>query len=232
MPRGEAFDLVGGSWKKGSELMLSAYLGRLKDTWRTAYLGAQYTRPLRDQRSLAMDVQIYRSQDTGKALAGPVDTSTASWLGTYRQGPHRMALGWQKVMGNTPFDYVSRGAIWLGNAMQLSDFNAPHEQSWQLRYEFDATTWGASGLSVGTAYTRGSGTDGSRMPSGGGYAWLGYGQAGKHWERDLWLRYKIEGGAAKGLAVLLRYSVHRANKAQAELNTDQIRLTMEYPLEP
>ena len=87
-----------------------------------------------------------------------------------------------------------------------------------------------SGLNLGAAYIRGTGIDGSRMPPGSGYAWLGYGQGGRHWERDLWLRYTMQGGAAKGLSVLLRYGLHRTNAAQAELNARQIRLAVEYPL--
>ena len=50
----------------------------------------------------------------------------------YTAGIHKLGLGYQKVQGDTPFDYVNRGSIWLENAMQLSDFNAPHEASWQL----------------------------------------------------------------------------------------------------
>ncbi|KAI1691524.1 outer membrane porin, oprD family domain-containing protein [Ditylenchus destructor] len=74
-----------------------------------------------------------------------------------------------------------------------------------MRYEVDAAQWGAPGLSLGAAYIRGSGIDGSRVPARGGYAWLGYGRGGEHWERDLWLRYTVREGRAKGLALLLRY---------------------------
>ncbi|MDQ0587157.1 OprD family outer membrane porin [Variovorax paradoxus] len=229
-PRGDAFDFAGGIWKGIPSLSLTAYLGRLKDTWRTSYLGAYYTVPLQDKRALAFDLQLYHSKDTGRALAGPVDNTTASLMSTYSHGAHRVGLGWQKVAGDTPFDYVTRGAIWLGNAAQLSDFNAPREQSWQLRYEVDAASWGAPGLSLGAAYIRGSGIDGSRVPARGGYAWLGYGKDGRHWERDLWLRYTVPDGAAKGLALLLRYGVHRSNKAQGELDARQIRVAMEYPI--
>lgn len=229
-PRGDAFDFAGATWQAGPALSLSAYLGRLKDTWTTQYLGAAYTLALEDRRSLGLDLHLYRSRDTGRALAGPIDATTASLMGTWRAGPHRLGLGWQKVDGDTPFDYVSRGAIWLGNAAQLSDFNAPHEQSWQLRYELDGAALGLPGLGLGMAYIRGTGTDGRRVPRGGGYAWLGYGEGGRHWERDLWLRYTVQGGAAKGLAFLLRHGVHRANAAQAELNTRQVRLAVEYPL--
>lgn len=228
--RGETFDFLGGSWNGLPNLAMSAYVGRLADTWRTGYLGAYYTLPLANKHALAFDLQVYRSKDTGRALAGPIDNTTVSLTATYRQGAHVLGLGWQKVGGDTSFDYVSRGAIWLSNATQLSDFNGPHERSWQVRYEFDAAAWGAPGLSLGAAYTHGAGTDGSHVPANGGYAWLGYGQGGKHWERDLWLRYTVPSGTAKGLAVLLRYGVHRANKAQAELNMDQIRLAVEYPL--
>ena len=229
-PRGDVFDFAGGTWKGIPSLSLTAYVGRLKDTWRTGYLGAQYTVPLQDKRALSFDLQVYRSKDTGRALAGPVDTTAASLMSTYTHGPHRVGLGWQKVAGDTPFDYVTRGAVWLGNAAQLSDFNAPHERSWQLRYEVDAARWGAPGLSLGAAYIRGSGIDGSRVPARGGYAWLGYGQGGRHWERDLWLRYTVQQGSAKGLALLLRYGEHRNNKAQAELNARQIRVALEYPI--
>jgi len=229
-PRGDAFDFAGGTWKGVPDLSLTAYLGRLKDTWRTGYLGADYTVPLQDRRALHVDLQAYHSKDTGRALAGAIDNTTASLMTTYSHGAHRVGLGWQKVAGDTPFDYVTRGAIWLGNAAQLSDFNAPHEQSWQLRYELDAAAWGVPGLKLGAAYIRGSGIDGSRVPANGGYAWLGYGKDGRHWERDLWARYTVQSGAAKGLAFLLRYGVHRANAAQAELDANQIRVAVEYPL--
>ncbi|MET3372118.1 imipenem/basic amino acid-specific outer membrane pore [Variovorax boronicumulans] len=229
-PRGDVFDFAGGTWKGSASLSLTAYVARLQDTWRTGYLGAQYTVPLEDKRALSFDLHVYRSKDTGRALAGPVDNTTASLMTSYTHGPHRVGLGWQKVAGDTPFDYVTRGAVWLGNAAQLSDFNAPHERSWQLRYEVDAARWGAPGLSLGAAYIRGSGIDGSRVPPRGGYAWLGYGQGGRHWERDLWLRYTVQQGSAKGLAFLLRYGEHRNNKAQAELNTRQIRVALEYPI--
>ncbi|WP_432730362.1 OprD family outer membrane porin [Variovorax sp. W6] len=229
-PRGDVFDFAGGTWKGIPSLALTVYAGRLKDTWRTGYLGAHYTVPLEEKRGLSFDLQVYRSKDTGRALAGPIDNTTSSLMTTYAHRPHRVGLGWQKVAGDTPFDYVTRGGIWLGNAAQLSDFNAPHEQSWQLRYEVDAAPWGAPGLSLGAAYIRGSGIDGSRVPARGGYAWLGYGHGGKHWERDLWLRYTVREGTAKGLALLLRYGEHRNNRAQAELNTRQIRVAVEYPL--
>lgn len=227
--RGNAFDLIGATWTGIPRLSLSAFAGRLTDTWSTLYLGGSYSIPLAAKSSLTFDTNIYQSRDTGSALAGEIDNTTASLMTTYATGAHKIGLGWQKVASDTPFDYVSRGAIWLANAAQLSDFNAPHEQSWQLRYEIDGTAFNVPGLTLGGAYIRGSGTDGTQMDANSGYAWLGYGKGGKHWERDLWAKYTIASGAAKGTAVLLRYGYHRANAAQAELNTEQIRLSLEIP---
>ncbi|WP_153112085.1 OprD family outer membrane porin [Propionivibrio limicola] len=227
--RGDAFDLVGATWTGAPRLSVSAFAGRLTDIWSTLYLGGSYSIPLAEKSSLSFDTNIYHSRDTGSALAGEIDNTTASVMTTYATGPHKIGLGWQKVHGDTPFDYVTRGAIWLGNAAQLSDFNAPHEQSWQLRYEVDGAAFNVPGLTLGAAYIRGSGTDGTQMDASSGYSWLGYGKGGKHWERDLWAKYTIASGAAKGTAILLRYGYHRANAAQAELNTEQIRLSLEIP---
>lgn len=229
-PRGDAFDFVGGVWSGVPRLSLSAFSARLTDTWSTTYLGASYILPLPNQASLAIDTNIYNSRDTGKALAGEISNTTASLMATYGTGPHKIGAGWQKVAGDTPFDYVSRGAIYLANSVQLSDFNGPREQSWQLRYELDGSVLNTPELSLGAAYVHGSGTDGTRIDADSGYAWLGYGKDGKHWERDLWLRYTVASGAAKGTSMLLRYGVHRANAAQAELNTNQIRIALEFPM--
>lgn len=228
-PRAAHFDLAGLNWSGIPGLSLSAFAGRLSDTWVTGYLGAFYSLALADKSTISIDSHLYVNRDTGDAYAGKVRNTTGSILASYQRGVHKFGVGWQKVAGDTPFDYVSRGAIWLGNASQLSDFNAPHEQSWQLRYELDGKAFGLTGSSLGVSYVRGWDIDGTRMPANSGYAWLGYGKDGKHWERDVWFRYTVPSGAAKGLAFLARYSVHRANDAQAELDTDQIRLSLEFP---
>lgn len=60
--------------------------------------------------------------------------------------------------------------------------------------------------------------------------YLGYGEGGRHWERDLMVQYRVAEGPAKGLCVALMHNSHRANAAQAELDTDPLRLALEYPL--
>ncbi len=132
--------------------------------------------------------------------------------------------------GNTPFDYVTRGAIFIGNAVQMSDFNAPNEKSWQARYDLNMGAYGVPGLNLTALYVRGFDIDGTHVDPAGGYAYLGYGKGGKHWERDLEARYVVQSGKAKGTTFSIRHNAHRGNTAQAELDGDQIRLAVEWPL--
>lgn len=228
--RGNDYDLVGAVWTGVPNLSLRSFVGRLSDTWTTSYLGFSYEKPLSTKSALGIDSHLYHSRETGDELIGRIRNTTGSILTSYRFDAHRLALSYQKVNSDTPFDYVTRGAIYLNNYTQLADFNGPHEQSWKLQYDLDGAAFNAPEWSAGGSYARGSGIDGSQIAANNAYAWLGYGKDGKHWERDLWLKYTALSGTAKGTAFLLRYGVHRANPAQAELNTNQIRLAVEFPL--
>lgn len=228
--QGNSFDLAGAVWNPASNFSASLYSSRYEDSWNQHYLGSTFTQVFDDQRSLSLDLNLYRTTDTGKALSGQIDNTTWSLVSRYSQGPHAVSLGWQQVDGNTPFDYVTRGAIFIGNAVQMSDFNAPNEKSWQARYDLNFGAYGVPGLNFTALYVRGFDIDGSHVDRNGGYAWLGYGKDGKHWERDLEARYVVQSGKAKGTTFSLRHNVHRGDTAQAELDGDQIRLAVEYPL--
>ncbi|WP_308813511.1 OprD family porin [Pseudomonas plecoglossicida] len=228
--KGDSFDLAGMVWNPSDAISASLYTSRYEDTWNQHYLGSTLSHALSDQRSVSLDLNLYRTRDTGKALSGQIDNTTWSLVSRYNYGPHGFSLGWQQVHGDTPFDYVSRGAIFISNAVQLSDFNAPNEKSWQARYDLDMGAYGVPGLNLTALYVRGFDIDGSRVDPRGGYAYLGYGRGGKHWERDLEARYVVQSGKAKGTVFSLRHDVHRGNMAQAELDADQIRVAVEYPL--
>ena len=228
--KGNSFDLAGAVWNPSSAVSASLYTSRYEDSWNQHYLGSTLSHALDDRRSLSLDLNLYRTSDTGKALSGQIDNTTWSLVSRYNHGPHGFSLGWQQVDGNTPFDYVTRGAIFISNAVQLSDFNAPNEKSWQARYDLNMGAYGVPGLNLTVLYVRGFGIDGSHVDQHGGYAYLGYGKGGKHWERDLEARYVVQSGKAKGTAFSLRHNMHRGNTAQAELDADQIRLAVEFPL--
>ena len=76
-----------------------------------------------------------------------ISTAThTACLFPHQHGPHALLLGYQQVLGDQFFDYVNEtNGIYLTNSMDV-DYNAPHEQSLQLRYTFDGKYAGVPGL--------------------------------------------------------------------------------------
>ncbi|WP_238576432.1 OprD family outer membrane porin, partial [Pseudomonas aeruginosa] len=145
---------------------------------------------------------------------------------------------YQRVHGDTPFDFVGGDSIYLANSIKYADFNGPGERSWQARYDLDLAPFGLPGLSFMARYVSGRAIDGSHAPAGGAYNPLGadgryrtlQGSGGKHWERDLDLRYLFASGPLKDLSLNVSHLSHRANAAQAGDDIDRLYLIVEYPL--
>ncbi len=212
----------------------SLYASELTDTWHQYYANLHYK-----QSGLLLDANLYHTRDTGRALAGAIDNTAFSLSGKYNFGPHAVMLGWQRINGDTPFDFVGGDSIYLANSIKYADFNGAGERSWQARYDLDLGAFGIPGLTFMTRYVRGSHIDGTHAPKGGAYnpfdADTGdyqpqQGAGGKHWERDVDLKYIVQSGAAKDLSVQLSHVSHRANEAQAGDDIDRIYVVIQYPL--
>lgn len=222
-------DLYGGSPVGGS-----LYASELTDTWHQYYANLHVK-----QSGLLLDANLYHTRDTGRALAGAIDNTAFSLSGKYNFGPHAVMLGWQRINGDTPFDFVGGDSIYLANSIKYADFNGAGERSWQARYDLDLGAFGIPGLTFMTRYVRGSHIDGTHAPKGGAYnpfdADTGdyqpqQGAGGKHWERDIDLKYIVQSGAAKDLSAQLSHVSHRANEAQAGDDIDRIYVVIQYPL--
>ena len=212
----------------------SLYASELTDTWHQYYANLHVK-----QSGLLLDANLYRTRDTGRALAGAIDNTAFSLSGKYNFGPHGVMLGWQRINGDTPFDFVGGDSIYLANSIKYADFNGAGERSWQARYDLDLGAFGIPGLTFMTRYVRGSHIDGTHAPKGSAYnpfdADTGdyqpqQGAGGKHWERDIDLKYSVQSGAAKDLSVQLSHVSHRANEAQAGDDIDRIYVVIQYPL--
>ncbi|MBI3907451.1 MAG: outer membrane porin, OprD family [Pseudomonas fluorescens] len=172
-------------------------------------------------------------------LAGAIDNTAYSLSGQYTLGAHGFTLAYQKVDGDTPFDFVGGDSIYLANSIKYADFNGARERSWQVRYDLDLTALGIPGLKFMTRYVTGDQIDGTHAPQGGAYNPFDpatgtfapqQGDGGKHWERDIDLKYMIQTGAAKDLSVQVSHVSHRANEAQAGDDIDRIYVVIQYPL--
>jgi len=231
-------DYVGGKYVFNENLTASLYGAKLQDIWNQYYGDLNYTIPMAADQSVNLDFNIYRTTDTGAANAGSIDNTTFSLAAAYSfLKAHTITLAFQKVHGDTPFDYIGVGdnnrggdSIFLANSIQYSDFNGPEERSIQLRYDLKMAEYGVPGLSFMARYAHGEGIDGDRMAADSPYRAYGYGDDGHHFETNLEAKYVVQEGPLKNLSFRARQAWHRGNAAQAEGNIDEFRLITEYPI--
>lgn len=229
----------GGKYAISPNWTATFYGSELKDVWDQYYANTNYTLPLSSDQSLNFDFNLYRTTDEGQAKAGDISNTTYSMAAAYSfLAAHTISLSFQKVNGDTPFDYIGTGnnaggeggdSIFLANSVQWSDFNGPGERSFGVRYDLNMTTYGVPGLSFMARYLNGSNIDGTHTPSGSSYAGL-YGEDGKHHETDVEAKYVVQGGPAKDLSFRIRQAFHTANADQGEGDLSEFRLIVDYPI--
>ncbi|NUU37893.1 OprD family outer membrane porin [Pseudomonas sp. C2B4] len=226
---------AGVAWNGLPGLSSSLYAAELKDIWNQYYYDLDYVYALNNLISLNPGLHIYHTQDTGDALLGNIDNNTWSLHFTVGLGNHSVTAAYQRVNGNTPFDYISQGdSIFLDNSQQYSDFNGPNERSWKLKYAYDFVGLGLPGLTSAVSYSRGK-LDLTKVdPESPGYsAWYSVdGKNAKHWERDIDLKYVVQSGQAKDLALRLQWATNRGGNGYGALDqdTDEYRVIIDYPI--
>ncbi|WP_296185471.1 OprD family porin [Pseudomonas sp. UBA1879] len=235
-----SIDYAGGKYTFNDNLTASLYGSNLKDVWDQYYGNLNYTQGITDNQSVNFDFNIYRTNDAGSAKAGDISNTTWSLAAAYSfLTAHTLTLAYQKVHGDTPFDYVAFGingpgdtadSIFVANSVQYSDFNGPGEKSWQARYDLNMASYGVPGLSFMARYITGDDIDGSHMPANSTYVNYGYGEDGKHHEINVEAKYVVQSGPAKDLSLRLREAIHRANADQAEGDVNELRLIADYPI--
>ncbi|MCB2251687.1 OprD family porin [Pseudomonas chlororaphis] len=240
-----SIDYLGGKYGITDNLSASLYGAKLEDIWNQYYANLNYTIPMGGDQSLNLDGNIYRTTDTGKAKAGDISNTTFSLAAAFSfLKAHTITVGFQKVNGDTPFDYIGigghdaskRGAnrggdsIFLANSIQYSDFNGPNEKSAQIRYDLKMAEYGIPGLSFMTRYVKGWDIDGTKMDADSPYRGYGYGADGKHHETNFEAKYVVQTGPAKDLSFRVRQAWHTANADQAEGDVKEFRLIVDYPL--
>ncbi|MGE8337336.1 OprD family porin [Pseudomonas laurylsulfatiphila] len=232
-----SIDYFGGKYGITDNLSASLYGAKLEDIWNQYYANLNYTIPLGGNESLNLDGNIYNTKDTGDAKAGEISNTAYSLAAAFSfMKAHTITLAFQKVNGDTPFDYIGVGknnrggdSIFLANSIQYSDFNAPGEKSAQVRYDLKMAEYGVPGLSFMTRYVKGWDIDGTKTPAGSPYAGL-YGEDGKHNETNFEAKYVVQTGPAKDLSFRIRQAWHFANADEGEGDVKEFRFIVDYPL--
>lgn len=227
---------AGAAFSGMPEITSNLYAAQLKDVWNQYYYDLDYTHTLSDSVTLNPGLHFYHTQDSGKALLGDIDNNTFSLHLAVGIDGHKVTAVYQRVNGNTPFDYINQGdSVYLDNSQQYSDFNGPNERSWKLQYEYDFAGLGIPGLTSSASYSRGELDLTKADPNSIGYSnW--YNPDGKnahHWERDVGLKYVVQEGKAKNLGLTLRWATNRGNAVYQTVDhdVDEYRVIIDYPLD-
>lgn len=218
-------DIFGASYAFTDNFSGAIHHANFEDYHKKTYINLNYTVPLAEDQSLNFDLNGYKTDDDGDALAGEIDNKIWSLATAYAIGAHKFTLAYQRSSGDTRYAYGivdGGGTVWLNNSVQFSDFDGQDEKSWQARYDLDMATYGVPGLSFMTRYITGDDITTSS------------GEEGKEHEWNFETKYVIQEGAAKDLSFRLRHAIWRANDAynadySADLN--DTRLIVEYPLD-
>ncbi|WP_287030928.1 OprD family porin [Pseudomonas sp. UBA6310] len=217
----KSIDVYGGSYKVNDQLSVALYASDVEDTYKKKYANVNYQIPLSEEQSLAFDFNIYKTKYDSNFFADGADKNTIfSLAGTYAFGAHALTLAYQQNSGDAgyAYDFGDGGsAIFLANSY-YSDFNAEDEKSVQLAYDLDFSAYGVPGLTWRTAYV------------------YGYNIAtddGDAKEREFFnqVKYTVQSGPAKDLALKARNSIYRGDNSYVNgTDLNEWRLFIEYPL--
>ncbi|CAI8865950.1 OprD family porin [Pseudomonas sp. IT-P260] len=210
------FDMYGIDYKINDRLTAQYHYAELEDIYRQHFVGMLANQPLGDG-VLKADLRLLKSADSGDAKAGSIDNRALSGMLSYGISGHTFSAGWQRMNGDNSMPYLDGSNPYLVNYVQVNDFAAAQERSWQLRYDYDFKAIGINGLSFLTRYVNG---DHIKVP--------GSDQEGKEWERDSELKYVVQTGTFKDVSLRLRNATYRTNYEKFARDVDETRLIVSY----
>ena len=211
---GKHFDTAGLSYKLGEKTVASYYFAQLDDVYRQHFVGLTSAQKL-GPGTFTSDLRAAFSDDQGQARGGKIDNTSLNGMIGYGLNGHKLSAAYQHMSGDTAFPYVDGSDPYLVNFVQINDFAGAQERSWQARYDYDFAALGIPGLSVMSRYVSGD------------HVKLKNGSTGKEWERDSEIKYVVQSGALKDVAVRLRNATYRSDFAR---DADEVRLLVSYTL--
>jgi len=232
---------AGGKYQINDTLSASVYGLKLEDIYNQYYANLNYALALTDTQALTFDFNYYNTRDSGSAKMGDITNNTWSLSAAYSfLTAHTLTLAFQKVNGNSPFDYIGVGnnnrggdSIFLANSIQFSDFNSPGEKSVQARYDLNMASYGVPGLSFMTRYVYGWAIDNSKIAADSPYVLAGYDRQYtdlEHHEINIEAKYVVQSGPAKDLSFRVRQAFHTADAGQIDGDHKEFRLIVDYPI--
>lgn len=208
------FDFAGVNYNWGDTGLSTGYnFANFDGAYKQHIVNGVYTLAIDDNQSLKADLRYAKTSEDAKS---GIDNKAISSMLTYSLGHSSFGLGYQKMSGDTGYAYIELTDPFLTNYVQIRDFAATDEKSWQARYDYNFAGLGIPGLNLMTRYIRGNniymGADQSR---------------GKEWERDTDISYVIQEGPLKNLGIKWRNATLRSDLSG---KIDENRLIVNYTI--
>lgn len=210
---GDHFDFGGLDYKFTDKITGSYHFAQLGEVYNQHFLGLIASQPF-GPGTFGTDLRFAISDDQGEARGGNIDNKSLNGLVSYALSGHKLSAGYQHMSGDSAFPYVDGADPYLVNFVQINDFAGAEERSWQARYDFDFVTLGVPGLTFMSRYVSG---DNIKLKNG---------DEGKEWERNSEIKYVVQSGALKDVAVRLRNATYRSNYSARD--ADEVRLLVSY----
>jgi hypothetical protein len=210
---GDHFDFGGLDYKFTDKITGSYHFAQLGEVYNQHFLGLIASQPF-GPGTFGTDLRFAISDDQGEARGGKIDNKSLNGLVSYALSGHKFSAGYQHMSGDSAFPYVDGADPYLVNFVQINDFAGAEERSWQARYDFDFVTLGVPGLTFMSRYVSG---DNIKLKNG---------DEGKEWERNSEIKYVVQSGALKDVAVRLRNATYRSNYSARD--ADEVRLLVSY----
>ena len=206
-------DYLGGTYEFADTLSASLYTSKAEDLWKRHFAGITHTFDFDNNLDLTTDLSHYKTSDDSPA-GQEYDNDATSLAFTLGAGFHDLTVAYQRMGGDAGFEYFDAG-IYLANSVQVLDFNAKDERSWQARYDYDFEGVGIPGLTFMTRYITGDNID------------AGPGVSDSRWERDTDIRYTVQRGFLQGVNLVWRNATVRQDSALGG-DIDENRLIASY----
>ena len=207
------FDFLSASYKWNDQLTTGYHFGKLDGVYNQHIVNGVFTLPIAEGQSLKADLRYAKTSDDANS---GIDNNAVSGMLTYSLGYNSFGLGYQKMSGDTGYAYLAVTDPYLVNYIQVQNFAATDEKSWQARYDYNFAGLGIPGLNLMTRYVKGSNI------------YMGAGQSrGNEWERDTDISYTVQDGPLKNLGVKWRNAPVRSDLGG---KIDENRLIVSYTI--
>lgn len=232
----ERIDFVGGAWEVDPSATVTVYAGRILPLWDRYF--AAVRKDLGDAGGVRWNGEANLYVTRGRrASAAPVGGRSYSVSLTGARAAHSLTLAFQHIDSDQVFDFLAETTgFYLSNAM-ATDYNAPHEQSVQLRYAAGAGALGVPGMNLMLWCVAGRiGKESAEAARRGPddplhelYWKGGRPVAGSQRELGVQLSYTVRQGPARGGKWTFTSAGHRVSEHFPDLGFRETRLTFEIP---